>query len=56
MLYEHLAFVKAQAVNMLSKKYAEGVAVYDVYEKQALAMADRMAEGIIRQFPYNFMR
>lgn len=56
MLYEHLALVKAQAVNMLEKKYAEGVAVYDVYEKQAMMMADRMAEGIIRQFPYNFMR
>jgi len=51
MLYEHLALVKSEAVNMLTKNYAVGVDEYDEMERQALEMADMMAEGIMLQFP-----
>lgn len=51
MLHEHLALTKSEAVNMLTGKYAEGIAVFDQIEKQALEMADVMINGIIGQFP-----
>jgi len=51
MLREHLALTKSEAVNILTGKYAEGIAVFDQIEKQALEMADVMVNGIIRQFP-----
>ncbi|GIM28855.1 hypothetical protein CPJCM30710_15210 [Clostridium polyendosporum] len=54
MLHKHLALVKAEAVAMLTKNYAAGIAVYDEIENQALEMADVMAEGIIKQFPEIF--
>lgn len=50
MLYQHLALVKAEAVDMLTGQYQAGVAVYDQIEAQSLGMADVMAEGIIKQF------
>lgn len=55
MLYEHLALTKAEAVNMLTGKYEDGITVFDQIEKQALEMADVMTYGIARQFPNNFM-
>ena len=54
MLYEHLALTKAEAVNMLTGKYAEGIAVFDQIEMQ-VEMADVMTNGIIRQFPANIL-
>ncbi len=56
MLYEHLALVKAEAVDMLTKDYEAGIKVYDKIESQALGMADMMTEGIIKQFPYKFTK
>lgn len=50
MLHEHLALTKSEAVDMITKKYEASIKVYDEIEKQALQMADMMAEGIIRQF------
>lgn len=55
MLYKHLALTKDEAVNMLNKKYPEDISIYDEIEKQALAMADMMSNGIIRQFPNKFL-
>lgn len=46
---------KTEAVNMLTRDYAAGIATYDEIEKQALKMADVMAAGIIRQFPNKFV-
>ncbi|WP_242841094.1 hypothetical protein [Clostridium akagii] len=56
MLYEHLALVKAEAVSMISKDYEAGTKVYDKIETQALGMADMMTMGIIKQFPYKFIK
>jgi hypothetical protein len=50
MLYQHLALVKAEAVDMLIGQYQADVVVYDQIEAQSLGMADVMAEGIIKQF------
>lgn len=55
MLHEHLALTKSEAVNILTGKYAEGIAVFDQIEKQALEMADVMVYGIIQQFPNSFL-
>ena len=46
---------KTEAVNMLTRDYAAGIATYDEIGKQALKMADVMAAGIIRQFPNKFV-
>lgn len=54
MLYKHLALTTDEAVNMLNKKYPEDVSTYDEIEKEALAMADMMENGVIRQFPNKF--
>jgi hypothetical protein len=54
MLHEHLALVKAEAVNMLTKKYGAAIDVYDKIESQSLKMADELSEGIIKQFPNKF--
>lgn len=54
MLHQHLALVKSEAVNILTKNYAAGIAVYDELENQSLGMADMMAEGITKQFPNKF--
>lgn len=50
MMHQHLALVKAEAVEMLAGHYAASIAVYDQIEIQALGMADVMAAGIIKQF------
>jgi len=52
MLYEHLKMTKSEAVNILTNNYAQSITDYDEIEKQALKMADVMAEGIVKQFIY----
>jgi Tfp pilus assembly protein FimV len=51
LLHDHLAMTKAEAVNMLSGKYQDSIAVFDRIEQQALVMADVMTKGIVSQFP-----
>lgn len=54
MLHEHLPLTKTEAVEMLTKNYAGSIATFDKIEKQALEMADVMANGIVKQFPEKF--
>lgn len=54
MLYDHLRMTKAEAVDLLTGKYAESVAQFDEIETQALKMGDVMAGGITSQFPEHF--
>jgi len=43
---------KSEAVNILTNNYAQSITDYDEIEKQALKMADVMADGIVKQFQY----
>jgi hypothetical protein len=55
MLYDHLALVKAQAVDYLTNDYAAGIALWDEYERGAMLMADELTRGIVMQFPRRFL-
>ena len=48
LLYDHLAMTKREAVDMLTKNFADGISTYDNIEKEALHMADVMTNGIAR--------
>jgi hypothetical protein len=52
MMNEHLELLRDNATALLSRNYEESISGYDDIEAQALEMADMMAEGIARQFPY----
>lgn len=54
MLYNHLAMTKAEAVDILTQKYADSISTFESIEQQALAMADMMTQGIVKQFPSYF--
>ncbi len=55
MMYDHLSLTKNEAVAILTSKYAEGIALFDEIEKQALMMADSYINGIAKQFPNKIM-
>lgn len=54
MLYDHLAMTKAEAVDILTQKYADSISMFENIEQEALAMADLMTQGIVKQFPHYF--
>jgi LysM repeat protein len=54
MLYDHLAMTKTEAVDLLTKNYADSIAIFENIEKEALDMADMMTQGIVKQFPNYF--
>lgn len=54
MMHDHLAMTKTEAVDLLSQRFEDSVAVFDRIEREALEMADRMTQGIVRQFPGDF--
>ncbi len=54
MLYNHLAMTKAEAVDILTQKYEDSVGMFDSIEQEALAMADMMTQGIVKQYPQSF--
>lgn len=54
MLYNHLAMTKSEAVDILTQKYADSISMFDRIEQEALAMADMMTQGIVKQFPQYF--
>lgn len=51
MLHEHLRLLGNEIAFRLEGDYVQNVAVSDEIERQALAMADMMTDGIARQFP-----
>ncbi|HBR01207.1 MAG TPA: hypothetical protein DD738_01180 [Ruminiclostridium sp.] len=54
MLFDHLRLVKTEAVEMLNGNYLAEINLYDEMERQAMMMADVLAEGIVRQFTDRF--
>lgn len=54
MLHDHLAMTKTEAVALLTQKYEDSIHVFENMELEALAMADMMAQGIVRQFSRYF--
>ncbi|MEA4973339.1 MAG: acetylglutamate kinase [Candidatus Metalachnospira sp.] len=54
MLYDHLAMTKTEAVDILTQKYSDSINEFENIEQQALAMADMMTQGIVKQFPQYF--
>lgn len=50
LLYSHLKMTEDEAVLMLKEQYKASIVQYDQIQKEALEMADYMAEGIIKQF------
>lgn len=49
MLYDHLAMTKEEAVDILTQKYPESINIFENIEQEALAMADMMTQGIVKQ-------
>jgi len=54
MMREHLDLTLEEAVARLTGNWAADIAAYDKIHQQALAMADMLSTGIIRQFPKQF--
>ncbi len=54
MLHDHLAMTKTEAVDILTQKYVDSINVFDNIEKQALAMAEMMTQGIVNQYSQYF--
>ncbi len=51
MMREHLDLTLQEAVDYLTGDHAGSIAAYDQIHLQALAMADMLSDGIVRQFP-----
>lgn len=54
LLYDHLAMTKAEAVDILTRKYQDSISVFENIETEALTMADMMTQGIVKQFSQYF--
>lgn len=50
LIYDHLRMTADEAAARSSGDYARDVAIFDMIEEQALAKADFMAAGMIKQF------
>jgi hypothetical protein len=54
MMREHLDLTTNEVLDYFNGKYTASVGDYEQVHLQALAMADMLSEGIIRQFPQRF--
>ena len=50
LMYDHLRMLTDELMARLSGEYNKDIILFDMIEEQALAMADVMAAGIIKQF------
>lgn len=50
LLHDHLRMTSDEVAARLSGEYIKDIIIFDMSEEQALAMADFMAAGMIRQF------
>ena len=50
----HLDQTLSEAVNRLTRNYADDVRNYDGIHEHILMMADRLSQGIVKQFPRRF--
>jgi len=50
LFYDHLMMTENEAAQILTGQYETSIGQYDAIQKEALEMADYMANGIIRQF------
>lgn len=48
--YNHLNMIEFMITHQLKQEYEESVQLYDMFEEEALIMADYMIKGIINEF------
>lgn len=54
MFESHLAMTKDEAVDRITGKWDEDIAIYEEIQSMALMMADAMSGAVIQQFPDKF--
>jgi hypothetical protein len=54
MLDQHLSLTKSEAVARLTGNYTADINAFDEIHRQAMTMADELADGIVKQFPEQF--
>lgn len=55
MFYNHLDKTSKEVSDQIAGKYPDSISAFDDIEREALAMADFLSSGIIKQFPNKFM-
>ncbi len=56
MLYNHLDLLREQIQNRIAANYPADIDAFDAGEEEAMDMADYFADGIMQQFPENFIQ
>jgi hypothetical protein len=56
MLYKHLEYTTGEVVYRLGKDWAADIDFYDKGHINMLMFSDALTDGIVRQFPDNFMK
>jgi hypothetical protein len=56
MRYKHLEYTTGEVVYRLGKDWAADIDFYDKGHINMLMFSDALTDGIVRQFPDNFMK